>query len=84
VFPVAKGWSATPLDFVVVEQHEKGHRRREYRRLTVSSLLAGYSDWPYLAQAFEVVRITQVGQLIVARSATASRVRQHSCSQRGG
>lgn len=56
--PVAKGFSAVPLDFVVVEQHEKGHGRREYRRLTTSSLLAGYSDWPYLAQAFEVVRIT--------------------------
>lgn len=39
-----------PLDFVVVEQHEKGHGRGE-RRLTVSSLLAGYSDWPYLARA---------------------------------
>jgi len=32
--------------------------------LTVSSLLAGYSDWPYLAQAFEMVRISQVGQHI--------------------
>lgn len=64
VFPVAKGWSAIPLDFVVVEQHEKGHGRREYRRLTVSSLLAGYSDWPYLTQAFEIVRISQVGRQI--------------------
>lgn len=62
VFPVTKGWSAYPLDFVVVEQHEKGHGRREYRRLTVSSELAGYSDWPYLAQAFEIVRITQKGR----------------------
>jgi predicted transposase YbfD/YdcC len=62
VFPVAKGFSPIPLDFVVVEQHEKGHGRREYRRLTVSSLLAGYSDWPYLAQAFEIVRISQVGR----------------------
>jgi predicted transposase YbfD/YdcC len=64
VFPVAKGWSPIPLDFVVVEQHEKGHGRREYRRLTVSSLLAGYSDWPYLAQGFEIVRISQVGRQI--------------------
>jgi predicted transposase YbfD/YdcC len=64
VFPVAKGFSPIPLDFVVVEQHEKGHGRREYRRLTVSSLLAGYSDWPYLAQAFEIVRISQVGRQI--------------------
>jgi predicted transposase YbfD/YdcC len=64
VFPVAKGWSPIPLDFVVVEQHEKGHGRREYRRLTVSSLLADYSDWPYLAQAFEIVRISQVGRQV--------------------
>lgn len=64
VFPVAKGWSAVPLDFIVVDKHEKGHGRREYRRLTTSSLLAGYSDWPYLAQAFQVVRITQQGRAI--------------------
>jgi predicted transposase YbfD/YdcC len=62
VFPVATGFSPIPLDFVVVEQHDKGHGRREYRRLTVSSLLAGYSDWPYLSQAFEVVRITWKGR----------------------
>jgi len=64
VVPVGKGWSTIPLDFVVVEQHEKGRGRREYRRLTVSSLLAGYSDWPYLAQAFELVRISRVGRHI--------------------
>jgi predicted transposase YbfD/YdcC len=61
-FPVAKGFSAIPLDFVVVEQHEKGHGRRDYRRLTTSSLLAGYSDWPYLMQAFQVVHITWKGR----------------------
>ena len=64
VFGVATGWSAVPLDFVVVEQHEKGHGRREYRRLTVSSELVGYSTWPYLAQVFEIVRISQVGRQI--------------------
>jgi predicted transposase YbfD/YdcC len=64
VFPVAKGFSQPSLDFVVVEQHEKAHGRREYRRLTVSSLLMGYSDWPYLAQAFELVRISRVGRHI--------------------
>jgi hypothetical protein len=61
---VAKGFSPIPLDFVVAEQHDKGHGRREYRRLTISSLLAGYSDWPYLAQAFQVVRITWKGRSI--------------------
>lgn len=62
VFPVASGFSPIPLDFVVVEQHDKGHGRREYRRLTVSSLLADYSDWPYLQQAFQVVRIVWKGR----------------------
>ncbi|NJM55354.1 MAG: ISAs1 family transposase [Verrucomicrobiae bacterium] len=62
VVPVAPGFSAIPLDFIVAEQVDKGHGRREYRRLTVSSLLADYSDWPYLSQAFEVVRITWKGQ----------------------
>jgi predicted transposase YbfD/YdcC len=64
IIPVAKGFSPIPLDFVVAEQHDKGHGRREYRRLTASSLLAGYSDWPYLAQAFQVVRITWEGQTV--------------------
>lgn len=62
VFPVATGFSPIPLDFVVVEQHTNGHGRREYRRLTVSSLLADYSDWPYLQQAFHVVRIVWKGR----------------------
>lgn len=64
LIPVAAGWSPIPLDFTVAEQHDKGHGRREYRRLTTSSLLAGYSDWPDLAQAFQVVRITWQGRSI--------------------
>jgi predicted transposase YbfD/YdcC len=64
LIPVAPGWSPIPLDFTIAEQHTKGHGRREYRRLTTSSLLAGYSDWPYLAQAFQVVRITWQGRSI--------------------
>jgi len=58
VVPVATGFSAIPRDFVTVEQHEKGHGRRDYRRLMTRSLLADYRDWPYLAQAFQVVHIT--------------------------
>ena len=69
--PVAKGFSPIPLDFVTVEQCDKGHGRREYRRLTTSSLLAGYRDWPYLAQAFQVVRIVHEG-------------RNFSCEERDG
>lgn len=61
VIPTAAGWSPIPLDFVTVEKVDKGHGRREERRLTVSSMLADYADWPYLAQAFEVVRISWEG-----------------------
>lgn len=61
VLPVAKGFSAIPLDFVTVAQTSKGHGRLEVRRLTISSMLADYADWPYLAQAFQVVRIVYEG-----------------------
>lgn len=54
--PVAPGWSPIPVDFVTVRQCEKGHGRYEERELTVSSLLADYHDWPYLSQAFMLVR----------------------------
>lgn len=60
--PVAKGWSPIPLDFRVVEQVDKRGGRREVRRLTTSSLLCDYADWPYLAQAFQVVRIVYQGR----------------------
>jgi predicted transposase YbfD/YdcC len=61
VMATAPGWSPIPLDFVTVETVDKGHGRRELRRLRTSSLLVDYADWPYLAQAFEVVRITWEG-----------------------
>lgn len=34
----------------------KGHGRRERRTLTASTDLAGYSDWPHLAQVFRLER----------------------------
>ena len=69
--PVAKGFSPIPLDLVTVEPCDKGHGRREYRRLTTSSLLAGSSDWPSLAQAFQIVRVVSEG-------------RNFSCEERDG
>jgi predicted transposase YbfD/YdcC len=50
------GTSPIPDDFVTVRTVDKGHGRLEERVLTSSSLLAEYQGWPYLAQAFEVVR----------------------------
>jgi predicted transposase YbfD/YdcC len=48
------GWSAVPMDFRTATTVNKGHGRLEKRTITVSSLLAGYSDFPYLAQVFQV------------------------------
>jgi predicted transposase YbfD/YdcC len=38
------------------ETVDSGHGRIEHRRLTTSTALVGYSDWPGLAQAFQVER----------------------------
>lgn len=48
------GWSAPPTDFQQATTVNKGHGRREKRTITVSSLLAGYSTFPYGAQVFQV------------------------------
>ena len=45
-----------------MRQVNKGHGRLEVREIRVSSELAGYLDWPYLQQVFEVRRTwTQKG-----------------------
>jgi hypothetical protein len=54
--PLAAGESADPLDFTTARVVEQGHGRLETREITVRSLLAEYQGWPYLAQAFQVVR----------------------------
>jgi predicted transposase YbfD/YdcC len=46
--------SALPTDFRTASTVEKGHGRLEKRTITVSSMLVGYSDWPYLAQVFKL------------------------------
>lgn len=43
-------------DFETVTTVEGTHGRIDKRTLTVSSLLQPYSDWPHLAQVFQVVR----------------------------
>jgi predicted transposase YbfD/YdcC len=48
------GWSAAPTDFRRATTITKGHGRLEKRTITVSSLLAGYSTFPYVAQVFQV------------------------------
>ena len=54
--PLAPGHAAPARDFDVVRQMDKGHGRLEERVLTTSSLLAGYSDWPSVAQVFKLER----------------------------
>lgn len=56
------GTSPIPDDFVTVRTVDKAHGRLDVRKLTVSSLLADYQPWPYLAQAFQVIRINQRGR----------------------
>jgi len=53
------GTSALPDDFVSVRTVDLGHGRLDERVLTSSSMLADYQGWPYLAQAFQLVRISQ-------------------------
>jgi predicted transposase YbfD/YdcC len=45
-----------PHDFRTARQVAKGHGRREVRRVTVSTELNGYSDWPGLEQVFRLER----------------------------
>jgi len=54
--PLAPGHAAPVRDFKEVRQVDKGHGRLEERVLTTSSLLAGYSDWPFLSQVFKLER----------------------------
>lgn len=50
------GTSPISDNFVTARMADKAHGRLEERVLTSSSLLAEYQGWPYLAQAFQVVR----------------------------
>jgi predicted transposase YbfD/YdcC len=46
--------SALPNDFRTSRTVEKGHGRKDSRTIITSSLLAGYSTWPELAQVFKL------------------------------
>jgi predicted transposase YbfD/YdcC len=45
-----------PHDFRTARQVAKGHGRREVRRITLSTELNGYSDWPGFEQVFRLER----------------------------
>jgi len=49
------GWGEPPAEIGIASTgYEKGHGRLEKRTLWSSSILRGYSDWPYLAQVFKL------------------------------
>ena len=56
------GTSAIPDDVVSVRTVELAHGRIDERILTTSSMLADYQGWPYLAQAFRIVRTSDTGR----------------------
>lgn len=54
--PPAPGHGAIVMQEQQAETVDKGHGRLEVREIRVSSELAEYLDWPYLAQVFELKR----------------------------
>jgi len=50
------GVGRLPKDFETATEASKGHGRLEERRLTVSSQLKDFLDWPYLEQVFQLER----------------------------
>lgn len=55
--PPLPGAADIPTDFTHATQINNQHGRLEERRITVSSWLHDYSEWPYLAQVFKLERI---------------------------
>jgi hypothetical protein len=53
---VFSGSSPVPDDLEVARSVTKGQGRPEERTRTTSSLLQGYTDWPYLKQALKLER----------------------------
>ncbi len=51
--PAKPGFSHPKPDFRTAEQITAGHGRIEKRTVTTSSLLKGYTDWPYAEQVFK-------------------------------
>jgi len=50
------GHGMMPNDFVTASDTGCAHGRAERRTITVSSMLQGYSDWPFLRQVFKIER----------------------------
>lgn len=80
-----------PLAIECYRTVEKGHGRLEERQIRVSSELAGYSSWPYVAQVFEYTRVwttksgtkRQVRYGVTSLPATVSGAAQLAALKRG-
>jgi predicted transposase YbfD/YdcC len=59
---------ASAETMATVETVDSGHGRIEQRRLTASSALVGYSDWPGLAQVFQLERAVIMKKSAAQRS----------------
>lgn len=55
---MSQGAPCNSADFRSARTLDKGHGRIEQRRLTASSALNDYLDWPYVGQVFEIERET--------------------------
>jgi predicted transposase YbfD/YdcC len=51
-----RGQGCPPMDFVTAQTTEKEHGRLEERKITVSSMLNDYMDWPFVQQVFQLER----------------------------
>jgi predicted transposase YbfD/YdcC len=59
--PVVKGFSpASHDDFQTAQTEDKGHGRVEVRSITVSQMLNDYTEWPHLAQVFQLRQRTTI------------------------
>lgn len=62
LFAIEEGRTRLPPqrhDFRQASSVDKGHGRIEQRCLTVSSMMAGYLDWPHLEQVFKLERTVE-------------------------
>jgi predicted transposase YbfD/YdcC len=56
------GMGCPPKDFCTATITSKGHGRIEVRRLTTSSQLNDFLDWPFLAQVFKLERFITISK----------------------
>lgn len=68
---IAAVWEGGPLPPPQALQHGKHGNRQETRRLWVSDVLVGYSDWPHLAQVCRMERQVYVKGKITSEVAYA-------------